>query len=87
MNKLSTILYFLLPLTLASGEPQEESQPLTQSEKTSDNEKKIVKAIRTKEPIYIDFKAEMDLAVAASACPDLAAPEFGQPIQAMIYEP
>ncbi len=43
--------------------------------------------IRPKEPIFIDFKAEMDLAVAASACPDLAAPKFGQPIQAMIYEP
>jgi hypothetical protein len=42
---------------------------------------------RPKEPIYVDFRAEMDLAVAASACPDLAAPDFGQPIQAMIYEP
>ena len=41
---------------------------------------------RPKEPIHVDFRAEMDLAVAASACPDLAAPEFGQPIQAMIYE-
>ncbi len=42
---------------------------------------------RPKDPIYIDFRAEMDLAVAASACPDLAAPDFGQPIQALIYEP
>ena len=42
---------------------------------------------RPKDPIHVDFRAEMDLAVAASACPDLAAPEFGQPIQAMIYEP
>ena len=41
---------------------------------------------RPEEPIYVDFRAEMDLAVAASACPDLAAPEFGQPILAMIYE-
>ncbi len=42
---------------------------------------------RPNDPIYLDFRADMDLAVAASACPDLAAPEFGQPIQAMIYEP
>ena len=42
---------------------------------------------RPKTPIYVDFRAEMDLAVAASACPDLAAPDFGQPIQAMIYKP
>lgn len=41
---------------------------------------------RPSDPIYVDFQAEMDLAVAASACPDLAAPEFGQPIQATIYE-
>ena len=42
---------------------------------------------RPKDPIYVDFRAEMDLAVAASACPDLAAPNFGQHIQALIYEP
>ena len=42
---------------------------------------------RPENPIYVDFRAEMDLAVAASACPDLAAPDFGQPIQAMIYNP
>ncbi len=42
---------------------------------------------RPKDPIYVDFRAEMDLAVAASACPDMAAPDFGQPIQCMIYEP
>ncbi|MBB44410.1 MAG: hypothetical protein CMM44_11715 [Rhodospirillaceae bacterium] len=41
---------------------------------------------RPKNPIYVDFRAEMDLAVAASACPDLAAPNFGQPIQVIIYE-
>ena len=41
---------------------------------------------RPKEPIYVDFRAEMDLVVAASACPDLAAPNFGQPIQATIYK-
>jgi len=43
--------------------------------------------IRPKEPIPVDFRAEMDLIVAASACPDLAAPKFGQPIRAVIYEP
>ena len=42
---------------------------------------------RPPEPIYVDFRAEMDLVVAASACPDLAAPDFGQPIVATIYEP
>jgi uncharacterized protein YcgI (DUF1989 family) len=41
---------------------------------------------RPPEPIYVDFRAEMDLVVAASACPDLAAPDFGQPILATIYE-
>lgn len=44
-------------------------------------------ANRPENPIYVDFRAEMDLVVAASACPDLAAPQFGQPIQATIYEP
>ena len=43
--------------------------------------------IRPKDPVYVDFRAEMDLAVAASACPDMAAPAFGQSIQCMIYEP
>ena len=42
---------------------------------------------RPESPIHVDFRAEMDLVVAASACPDLAAPNFGQPIQATIYEP
>jgi uncharacterized protein YcgI (DUF1989 family) len=43
--------------------------------------------IRPGAPIRVDLRAEMDLVVAASACPDLAAPKFGQPIQATIYEP
>lgn len=43
--------------------------------------------IRPETPICVDLRAEMDLVVAASACPDLAAPKFGQPIQATIYEP
>ena len=42
---------------------------------------------RPEQPICVDMRAEMDLVVAASACPDLAAPKFGQPIQATIYEP
>jgi len=42
---------------------------------------------RPEKPICVDLRAEMDLVVAASACPDLAAPKFGQPIQATIYEP
>src|SRR5690606_17826154 len=42
---------------------------------------------RPEKPIYVDLRAEMDLVVAASACPDLAAPKFGQPIQATIYQP
>ncbi|MDP6143504.1 MAG: DUF5916 domain-containing protein [Candidatus Marinimicrobia bacterium] len=54
MDKLSTVLFFLLPLALVLGEPQEEVQPSAQSENTSNNEKKIVKAIRTDEPVYID---------------------------------
>jgi uncharacterized protein YcgI (DUF1989 family) len=41
---------------------------------------------RPENPIYVDFRAEMGLVVAASACPDLAAPQFGQPIRATIYE-
>ena len=50
MNKLSTILFFLLPLTLASGGPQEE----TQSEKSSFQDKKIAKAARINDPIFVD---------------------------------
>ena len=42
--------------------------------------------IRPARPISFQMRAEMDLIVAASACPDLAAPQFGQPIQAMIVE-
>jgi uncharacterized protein YcgI (DUF1989 family) len=41
---------------------------------------------RPPRPIHVDLRAEMDLIVAASACPDLAAPDFGQPIQAILYE-
>ena len=43
--------------------------------------------VRPATPVPVDLRAEMDLVVAASACPDLAAPNFGQPIRAMIYEP
>jgi uncharacterized protein YcgI (DUF1989 family) len=43
--------------------------------------------VRPGGPIYVDLRAEMDLVVAASACPDLAAPKGGQPIRASIYEP
>lgn len=42
---------------------------------------------RPAQAIHVDLRAEMDLVVAASACPDLAAPDYGQPIQAMIYQP
>lgn len=41
--------------------------------------------IRPKEGNYIDIRAEMDLLVALSACPDLAV--GGKPVGAMIYEP
>ena len=44
-------------------------------------------AIRPAQPIQVDLRAEIDLIVAASACPDLAAPKFGQAIDAIIYEP
>ena len=54
MNKLSTILCFLLPLTLASGEPQEEVESPTQTEKALAKDEKTEKAIRTNEPVYID---------------------------------
>lgn len=43
-------------------------------------------ANRPAQPIHVDLRAEMDLVVAASACPDLAAPGFGQPVDATIYE-
>ena len=54
MNKLSTILCFLLPLTLASGGPQEETQSSIQSKISSSQDKKTVRAMRTNEPVYID---------------------------------
>lgn len=42
---------------------------------------------RPAQNIHVDLRAEMDLVVAASACPDLAAPDYGQPIQATVYQP
>ncbi len=37
---------------------------------------------------YVEFRAEMDLVVAASACPDLAAPGGrGKDIDVIIYQP
>jgi hypothetical protein len=41
--------------------------------------------IRPKPGTYVDFRAEMDLLVAFSACPDL--PVGGKPVDVMIYEP
>ena len=40
--------------------------------------------IRPKEGNYVDWRAEMDLLVALSACPDLAV--GGKPVNVMIYE-
>ena len=54
MNKLSTILCFLLPLVLVSGEPQEEVESSTQSEESLVQSNKSVKASKTDEPVYID---------------------------------
>ena len=47
MDKLSTVLYFLLPLALVLGEPQEEVQSSAQSEKAPAQDEKTVKAVRT----------------------------------------
>jgi uncharacterized protein YcgI (DUF1989 family) len=41
--------------------------------------------IRPKPGTYVDLRAEMDLLVAFSACPDL--PVGGKPVDALIYEP
>jgi hypothetical protein len=41
--------------------------------------------IRPKPGTYVDLRAEMDLLVAFSACPDL--PVGGKPVDVMIYEP
>jgi len=41
--------------------------------------------IRPKPGSYVDFRAEMDLLVAFSACPDM--PVGGKPVDVMIYEP
>ena len=61
MDKLSTILYFLLPLALVWGEPQEEVQSAAQSEKAPAQDEKTVKAVRTQNPVYIDGElTEMD---------------------------
>ena len=54
MDKLSTVLYFLLPLSLVLSEPQEEVQSSDQSEKALAQDEKIVKAVRTQNPVYID---------------------------------
>ena len=54
MNKLSTILCFLLSLVLVSGEPQEEVESSTQSEESLVQSNKSVKASKTDEPVYID---------------------------------
>jgi len=54
MNKLSTILCFLLSLVLVSGEPQEEVESSTQSEESLVQSNKSVKASKTNEPVYID---------------------------------
>ncbi len=42
-------------------------------------------SIRAKEGSYVDLRAEMDLLVAFSACPDM--PVGGKPVDLMIYEP
>ena len=41
--------------------------------------------VRPKAGSYVDLKAEMDLLVALSACPDM--PVGGKPVDVMIYEP
>jgi uncharacterized protein len=41
--------------------------------------------VRPKEGNYMDIRAEMDLLVALSACPDL--PVGGKPVDVMIYQP
>ena len=61
MDKLSTVLYFLLPLSLVLSEPQEEVQSSAQSEKALAQDEKTVKAVRTQNPVYIDGElTEMD---------------------------
>jgi uncharacterized protein len=41
--------------------------------------------VRAKPGSYVDLRAEMDLLVAMSACPDM--PVGGQPVDVVIYEP
>lgn len=42
--------------------------------------------VRPVRPIDLDFRADMDLLVAFSACPDLASPTGGLSVTATIYE-
>jgi len=41
--------------------------------------------VRAKPGSYVEFRAEMDLLVALSACPDM--PVGGKPVDFLIYEP
>jgi uncharacterized protein YcgI (DUF1989 family) len=41
--------------------------------------------VRPKPGSYVDLRAEMDLLVALSACPDM--PVGGKPVDILIYEP
>jgi uncharacterized protein YcgI (DUF1989 family) len=41
--------------------------------------------VRPKAGSYVDLRAEMDLLVALSACPDM--PVGGKPVDLLIYEP
>ena len=43
--------------------------------------------VRPAAPVDVEFRAEMDLVVAYSACPDLASPGGGQEVKATIYRP
>ncbi len=43
--------------------------------------------VRPQKPVPVEFLAEMDLVVAASACPDLASKGGGRPVEATIYQP
>jgi uncharacterized protein YcgI (DUF1989 family) len=41
--------------------------------------------VRAKPGSYVDLRAEMNLVVALSACPDM--PVGGKPVDVLIYEP
>ena len=43
--------------------------------------------IRPEAPLDIEFRAEMDLIIAFSACPDLASPTGGREVKATILAP